>query len=179
MHEQVSVLLTVIGPDRPGIVEAISGLVSENDASWVESRMARMASQFAGILRVTVPSQKADELMKSLGTLGTRGLRVHVERDDGVRPNDAPKTIHLDLLGNDRPGIVREISRVLAAHGVNIEELHTECVHAPMDGRELFKATATLSVPPELSLDKLRGTVEAIAGDLMVDVSFDEAPPKR
>ena len=83
--------------------------------------------------------------------------------------------ILLELIGGDRPGIVHKISEALAARGVNVDELKTECDGAPWSGGTLFKAMARLRAPRALDLDQLRESLEAIAGDLMVDISIGEA----
>jgi len=57
----VSLVLTVIGPDRPGLVESLSQAIAQQEGNWLESRMARMAGQFAGILRVNIEEERAEE----------------------------------------------------------------------------------------------------------------------
>jgi glycine cleavage system regulatory protein len=169
-----SLVVTVIGKDRPGLVESVSAAVEAHGGSWVESRMSRLAGEFAGILRVTVPTVKADGLSGALEGLRTEGLRVVVER--GVEEAvEEGRLIALELVGSDRPGIVHKISEALAARGVNVDELNTECEGAPWSGGTLFKAMARLRVPKGLDLDQLREGLEAIAGDLMVDISIGEA----
>ncbi|MCG8448861.1 MAG: ACT domain-containing protein, partial [Pirellulales bacterium] len=81
--------------------------------------------------------------------------------------------VQLSLVGQDRPGIVREISRLLAAHGVNVEELNTECKRAPNSGQELFQAHAQLRLPTGVSVDTLRTALEQVASDMMVDISLE------
>ena len=168
-----SLVVTVIGKDRPGLVESVSAVVEEHGGSWVESRMSRLAGEFAGILRVSVPADRAKTLSEALQTLRSEGLRVVVER--GVEEAvEAAHVIVLELVGSDRPGIVHKISEALAARGVNVEELNTECEGAPWSGDTLFKARARLRAPKALDLDQLRESLEAIAGDLMVDISLGE-----
>jgi len=168
-----SLVVTVIGKDRPGLVELVSAVVEEHGGDWVESRMSRLAGEFAGILRVSVPAVQADILSKELEGLRSEGLRVVVER--GVEDTvEEGHVIVLELIGSDRPGIVHKISEALAARGVNVEELNTECDGAPWSGDTLFKAMARLRAPRELDLDQLRESLEAIAGDLMVDISIGE-----
>ena len=168
-----SLVVTVIGKDRPGLVELVSAVVEEHGGDWVESRMSRLAGEFAGILRVSVPAAQADTLSKALEGLRSEGLRVVVER--GVEETvQEGHMIVLELIGSDRPGIVHKISEALAARGVNVEELNTECDGAPWSGDTLFKAMARLRAPRALDLDQLRESLEAIAGDLMVDISIGE-----
>ena len=67
-----------------------------------------------------------------------------------------------------------DIASALARHHVNVEELDTECIDAPMSGQKMFKARARLNLPPEASLDQLREELEGVAHDLMVDVTLGE-----
>ena len=169
-----SLVVTVIGKDRPGLVESVSAAIEGQGGSWVESRMSRLAGQFAGILRASVPAERVDALSEALEALRSDGLRVVVERGVEETVEDG-YAIVLDLIGSDRPGIVHRISEALAARGVNVDELKTECDGAPWSGGTLFKATARLRVPGTLDLDQLRESLEAIASDLMVDISIGEA----
>jgi len=169
-----SLVVTVIGKDRPGLVESVSAAVEEYGGSWVESRMSRLAGEFAGILRVSVPAAQADALAGALEALRADGLRVVVERGFEETAEEG-HLIVLELIGSDRPGIVHKISEALAARGVNVDELNTECEGAPWSGGTLFKAMARLRAPKGLDLDQLRESLEAIAADLMVDISIGEA----
>lgn len=171
MH--TSLVLTVIGPDRPGLVEAIAAVIARHGANWEESRMAQLGGQFAGMLRVTVPEVAQDALEDALAGLGSVGLNVTVARATGMQAQ-APKLLHLNLVGQDRPGIVREIAEALARRGVSIESLETRCVSASMSGELLFEAEAVLAVPPALAADELRMALEALANELMVDLDLAE-----
>jgi glycine cleavage system regulatory protein len=169
-----SLVVTVIGKDRPGLVESVAAAIEAQGGSWVESRMSRLAGQFAGILRASVPAANVDALSGALEALRSDGLRVVIER--GVEESvDEGYAIVLELIGSDRPGIVHKVSEALAARGINVDELNTECDGAPWSGEALFKARAKLRAPQTLDLDQLRESLEAIAGDLMVDISIGEA----
>jgi glycine cleavage system regulatory protein len=170
-----SLVLTVIGDDKPGIVEQIADQVLAAGGNWEESRMARLAGKFAGILRVSVDAGQAEALSSRLNT-SSLGLTVVVE-GAGEGPETEFRTIRLDVLGNDHPGIIRDISRVLAQHGVNIEELETGVTSAPMSGETLFRARINVRTPPSVGLDWLRSRLESLASELMVDVTVDEGQP--
>jgi glycine cleavage system regulatory protein len=164
-------VLTVIAKDQPGLVERLAQCVADHGGNWLESRMSRMAGQFAGILRVAVPAKAHAELVEALQGLSVDGIRVLLEHG-GVEPSGNWKPIHLDLVGNDRPGIIRDITRLLAEHGVNLESLITEVTPAPMSSELLFHAEAQLAVPQELSLDVLQAKLETLADDLMVELNL-------
>lgn len=168
-----SLVVTIIGLDEPGVVEAVSDAVLAHGANWEASKMARLAGRFAGILLVTVDADKADAVVADLRGLVGKGLEVAVERS-AASPRQDVRTLRLELVGNDRPGITREISHALATRGVNVDELSTECSEAPMAGGTLFRLVAELSSPRSLGVSELTEALETVAGDLMVDLHIDE-----
>lgn len=171
-----SLVLTVIGPDRPGLVESIAETVARYGANWIESRMSHLSGQFAGLLRVDVPEREATALVAALESLTGSGLRVQVvtaPTEPAPAANIGGHTTVLELVGQDRPGIVREVSRALATRGVNVEDLETYCSSAPMSGETLFHARAALRLPSDAVLTELRKALEELGDELMVDVSLD------
>jgi len=170
----VNLVLTVIGRDKPGLVELLSQTVAVHEGNWLESRMSRLAGEFAGIVRVNVPEACSLALTEALEELEPKGLRVMVARSEIPVVGLGLRAIRLELVGGDRPGIIRDVSQALARRDVNVDELDTECSPAPMAGGMLFKATAHLRVPPEVDLEQLRRDLEEIAQDLMVDITLDD-----
>jgi glycine cleavage system regulatory protein len=171
---QRSLVMTVLGRDRPGLVRSVAALVAEHGGNWLESRMSRLGGHFAGILRIEAPLERADDLSRALQQL--EGLQIVVYPDQAAEPVQGRQQV-LDLVGQDRPGIVRQIAKTLAAHGVNVEELDTECSSAAMSGETLFKAHALLKIPAECDPAALRRELERIAEDLIVDISLAEVAP--
>jgi len=167
-------VLTVIGEDKPGLVETLSRTVTERGGNWLECRMSRMAGKFAGIVRVSAPEAAVDGLIAALDELEVQGLRVGCERSGRTEPGESFTPMRLELVGADQPGIVRAISQALSRRGVNVEELSTECSDAPMSGESLFRATARLRLPSDLSVDDLRQELEQVANSLMVDLTLVE-----
>ncbi len=169
-----ALVLTVIGEDRPGLVEALAQLIAEHDGSWDESRMARLAGHFAGVVQIHLPDDRAGALVEALPGLADRGLAVTVvDSDWSLASVDHRHSIRLELVGQDRPGIVREISAALAALGVSVQDLRTVVESAPMSGESLFRAEAELAPPAGVGLDAIRGRLERIADELMVDVHLE------
>ncbi|MCI0570388.1 MAG: ACT domain-containing protein [Myxococcaceae bacterium] len=169
---KTSLVITFTGSDRPGIVSALSQVVASHGGNWERSRMARLAGRFAGILQVSVDADHADPLASELERVA--GLTVLVDRNPPSELAVSQRRLRLELTGADRPGIVREVTSALARRGVNIEELSTESVSAPMSGEALFKATADLRCSSQLDCDTLREDVERLSDDLMVDISLEE-----
>lgn len=161
--------MTVIGKDRTGLVESVAQLVTEHGGNWLESRMCRLGGEFAGILRVHVPVERRATLEAALAQLA--GLTIVVRPDEASTSAEPAQLAALEVVGQDRPGIVREITHALSAQGINVEELATECVSAPMSGEPLFQAKAKLLVPGEVALDKLRQTLENAVPGMTVELS--------
>jgi len=171
---QIPLVMTVIGPDRPGLVDMVATIVADHEGNWLESRMAHLGGHFAGILRIQAPAEREPALTRALRELQSQGLTVVVHPDRPDVPARARISALLEIIGQDRPGIVRQISRTLASFGVNVEELHTECQSAPMSGESLFKAVVKLHLPADRNAADLRKALEKIAADLLVDISFAE-----
>lgn len=170
------VVLTVVGRDRPGLVAALSAPVEAHGGSWQRSQMARLAGHFAGVVEVGVPDHAVAALEADLAALADDGLTVHLTRTAAPEPR-ATGDGQLHVLGNDRPGILAEVARVLAAHGVGIEELVTETREAPMAGGTLFEVDAVLSVPAGTDEARVRTDLEGLAAELIVELAFGPAAP--
>lgn len=169
-----SLVVTAIGPDRPGIVNLLSDVAQRHGASWAASRMANLAGQFAGMVHFEVSRAQAEALAKALVALESEGLRIVIARSDSPPPALERRRVRLELVGHDRPGIVRDLSASLAQRGVSIEELHTHVASAAMSGEQLFKVKALLAVPADLPDAELQRGLEALANEMMVDVGLGE-----
>jgi len=175
---QIPLVMTIISPDRTGLVESIARVVADHGGNWLESRMCRLGGEFAGILRVEIPAEKKAALLAALQKLQANGLQILVRADQAATAVVAGRQTKLEIVGSDRPGIVREITAALARASVNVEEFSSEVVSAPMSGEVLFRATARLQLPERCDLAALKKDLEKIAADLLVDVSFAELTGK-
>ncbi|HEY5044006.1 MAG TPA: ACT domain-containing protein [Verrucomicrobiae bacterium] len=166
----IPLVMTLIGPDRTGLVESVARAVAGHGGNWLESRMCRLGGEFAGILRIEIPAEKKAPLLDALQKIS--GLNVVVRADGTTISAADSRQTKLEIVGSDRPGIVREITSALARANVNVEEFSSEVVSAPMSGETLFKAGARLQLPEHCDLAALKTDLEKIAADLQVDVSF-------
>lgn len=171
-----SLVLTVIGNDKPGLIETLSQTIADHGGSWMESRLARLAGKFAGVLRVSVPDANAKALTAALLAEDSQGLSVIVERAPAQDSAATDRALSLQLIGQDRPGIVREVAQALGQVKGTIDEMESEIVDASMSGETLFQAHVKLRVPGSVPVEDLRGVLEALADELMVDITLDEAP---
>jgi len=169
-----SIVLTIMAKDQPGIIQTVSSVLQKHGGSWTQSSMSSLAGQFAGILLVSVPDENTVACQQELHGLESQGLRVisHISK----QPIAAEETnvYVLDLVGNDRHGIVHDITTVLSNRNVNVRDLETLVEAASMGGGELFRARAELVVPVSTDIGMLESEIEDLANDLMVDISFEK-----
>lgn len=161
------VVMTVLAPDRTGIVKLLSETVTDHGGSWLESRMARMAGQFAGILRVECEQSGVEALLEALAGLEAQGLTIQAKCEDVASPAERCR-LNLDVVGNDCPGIVRSLSTAIAAAGANIDDLHTSLESAPMSGQPIFHAVGVVSLLQSEQASQLIESIEALGDDLAV-----------
>jgi glycine cleavage system regulatory protein len=164
-----SLIVSILGPDRPGIVKTISDCAKAHNANWADSMLATYAGHFAGIIHLHVPPQNAAALVTAIEGLNSASMRVmHVEARDAAAA--ALRELNLKVVGNDRPGIVNSIANALARLGVNIRKLQSRIASAPMAGSEIFYLRADLAVPESVDESALKAALEALADELMVDI---------
>ncbi|HPA17708.1 MAG TPA: ACT domain-containing protein [Verrucomicrobiae bacterium] len=169
--------MTLIGPDRPGLVGSIAAAVAGHGGNWEESRMSHLGGQFAGILRARVPAPKEAALVAALRALESQGLQMILHPEAASAKVPGEELVSMEIVGLDRPGIVSQISAALARRGVNVEELNTECAAAPMSGEVMFHANAQLRLPAGCTVGNLSADLGAIAADLMIEVKI-KSPPR-
>lgn len=166
----IPLIVTVTAADKPGLVENLARIINRHGGNWLDSRMARMGGQCAGILRVDIAREQVDPLRDDLQQLASLGINIQLTVSDEAESSPQQR-LYLTLVGNDRPGIVHEVSAILSSHGINVEQLETRCEPAPMSSESLFHARARLSLLPQTDVEALRADLENLADELMVELS--------
>jgi len=168
-----SIVLTIIAADQPGIINTVSKTLTDHGGNWTQSSMSSLAGQFAGILLASVPSENTEACLADLRALESSGLRVIAHGGGEQVATEKTTTYNLSLVGNDRPGIVHDISTLLATYKVSVQDFESMVEAASMGGGELFKASVQLVVPENVDIDELATELEDLANDLMVDIHFN------
>jgi len=169
-----SLVATVMGPDRPGIVSLLSERAQGFGANWAGSRIATLSGQFAGLVHFEVSPQNAEPLAAALSGLQPSGVHVAIAKKEQIPVPAGRRAVKLELVGHDRPGIVRDLSGSLASRRVSIEDLHTEIVDGATPAEHLFKVKALLVVPETVPNDELRRALEPLMKEMMVDIALGE-----
>jgi methionyl-tRNA formyltransferase len=174
-----SLVVSVVGPDRHGIVNLLADRAQRYGANWATSRMTRLAGEFAGTVHFEVPNEHADALVAALRQLESSGLQVLIARSDGAKVPDTLRSFELELVGEDRVGIVNNLTRMLAERGISIENIHTEIVRGGVTGKQTFKVGAHLLLPAALSAEQLRRDLGTLASEMMLDIALGERSPSN
>ena len=167
-----SLVITVVGPDRPGLVRALSEQATAFGANWSDSVMANFAGQFAGIVHLQVPVEQSADLQAALRAIDSDKLHIQVVLADGQPAAAAVRRIALALVGHDRPGIIQSIATRLAEHGVSIDTMKTHIASGAMSGEQMFHLDARLTIPGDLDIEQLQTGLEGLANELMVDITL-------
>lgn len=168
-----TLVLTLVGDDRAGLVAAVADVVDAHGGNWENSELAELAGAFAGIVEVSVAAERADGLRSALAALdGLLTVSVH-PGEKGRADAAPPRLLTIRVLGNDHPGIVREVSSALRAHDLSIERMTTETRDAAMAGGRLFEATVSARVPASVDLAAVTEDLERLAAEIQVDVTVE------
>jgi len=180
---QTSFIVTFIGDDRPGLVEQLSAAIEKNQGNWQESRLSQLGGKFAGLILVALPEDGGPSLEADLAALAASGISVRVSATGiiaGTRRAQAPvaapipgRDIALSVIGPDRRGIVREISRALAQRQINVLEMTSDVQSAPMSAELIFTARIAAWIPEATNMDELRASLDEIADHMTLEIDLD------
>ncbi len=171
---ETSYIVTFIGDDRPGLVESLSRVIESNRGNWLESRLSQLGGKFAGLVLVTLPDDNGTALETDLKDLSASGLSVRVTPASAMAATSRGRSITLKVIGPDRLGIVREISRALAQREVNVVEMDSEVSSAPMSAELIFSARIDAEIPEHIDLDDLEDSLEEIANTMTLEIDLEQ-----
>jgi glycine cleavage system transcriptional repressor len=168
--EQRYLVLTAVGPDRPGLVQEIAGAVHGAGANLEDSRMAILGGEFAVLLLVTGAPEAVRSVQQDVPALEERlGLHIFVKETRSVTAPGKFLLYRLRVSGVDRPGIVSGVSKVFAGRAINVASLDSRIVYAPLSGTPMFVLNAELQVPSEVALRELRRDLAATCDEENLD----------
>lgn len=169
-----TMVLTVYGDDRAGLVDSLAEAIDDNGGSWDKSYMAELVGKFAGVVAVTVPDPKVAGLLAALEPLRAQGLDIAAHAVEASAAPEAHREMTLVISGQDHPGIIHDVSHALAEREISIAELATETSDAPMSGGTLFEAHLTLHAAQTTSFAELHDAIAKVADELVVDFELRE-----
>ncbi len=165
-------ILSVIGSDRPGLTQAIASAVLSAGGNWLESHLSQLGGLYVG--SVLVEAGDADALRAAVSAVDAQGLDVRIAPAVETTGPEG-QAVAFSLVGQDQPGIVHQVTAVLAGLNANIEAFETRMSVEPYSGAPLFHLDARLRLPPALDAEAVKAALETISAEIMVDISLTPA----
>ncbi|WP_420935085.1 glycine cleavage system protein R [Alteromonas sp. A081] len=163
-----SIVINIMGQDKPGLVDALAKCIYAHKGNWLGSSFAHMAGLFTGFVEVQVSAEGKQPLIDAIEALPDITVQ-HVAALGSQETNVVKYTV--EVMGNDKPGIVQELTNVLNQFNLNILTFASHCESAPNWGSLIFKAKAEIGVPAKFDDGALQDALEALANDLVVDIT--------
>ena len=167
-------VLSVVGSDRPGLTQALAAAVLSAGGNWLESHLSRLGGLYVGSVLVELEADGVDAFRSAVRTVDAHGLEVRIAPALEA-PGPDGETLHFRLVGQDRPGIVNQVTAALSGLDANIETFTTWITAEPHSGAPLFNMEASLRLPPELQVARVQAALEGISAEIMVDISLTPA----
>lgn len=168
-------VITAVGPDRPGIASDFTGHVRGAGANLADSRMMNLRGHFALIVLVEGSPEILEglksRLRKSASELGLTFDFSAAPKAEGVK--GVP--FRLKTYSMDQPGIVHEVTTFLREQNINIEQLETSLESAPFMGTPVFTMRLLMLVPSATNVKALRRALEELGDTLNCDIDLDPA----
>jgi glycine cleavage system regulatory protein len=168
-------VLSVVGSDRPGLTKALAAAVLSAGGNWLESHLSRLGGLYVGSVLVELAPEGVERLRSAVGAVDAHGLEVRIAPAI-EEPVAAGEALHFSLVGQDRLGIVDQVTAVLSGLDANIETFRTWISAEPHSGAPLFHMDAQLRLPPQLQAAGVQTALEGISAEIMVDISLTPAP---
>jgi len=171
-------ILSVVGSDRPGLTSALAGAVLGAGGNWLESHLSQLGGLYVGSVLVALAPERLEALREAVGRVDDEGLTVRIapaREGAAAAATTAGPLLQLDLVGQDRPGIVNEVTAALGGLGANIETFRTWVVAEPHSGAPMFHMAATLALPAGLAAEAVQGALEDISAEILVDIALTPA----
>lgn len=164
-----TLIFTLVGKDKPGLIDSLAQRVFELDGNWLASNFSHMAGQFAGFAQIDLPKDKHQTFIKLLEKHPDLTITMVSAEEQADEEADIAD---IQVMGNDKRGIVQELTSILNQFNINIMRFESSCESAPNWGGLLFKAQAKIAIPKGFDLDPLQEALEDIANDLVVDIEL-------
>lgn len=169
-------ILSIVGSDRPGLTQALASAVLAAGGNWLESHLSRLGGLYVGSVLVELSADRVDDLRAAVSAVDAVGLEVRIA-PSAEAPATGGDIIAFTLVGQDRPGIVHQVTAALSRLDVNIEAFETRLSTEAHSGAPLFHMEAQLRLPAAISAEAVQAALEEISGEIMVDISLAPSSP--
>ena len=174
---RTSIVLTLTGKDRIGIVEEVTKLLLDLGGNVETSRMARLGGEFAILMLASMPGEQLASLARNIGQLTSQGYKITTSQTAQIYAETHPEGLlhQVEIHGADHEGIVHGIAHYLSQRNINIESMDTGTTRAPVSGTPLFTMSALVAVPESLRNEDWEGELKQVADHLNMEIKVTPA----
>lgn len=169
-----SLVISALGKDQPGIVNNITGPITDMGCNIADSRMTILGGEFAILMMVDGPWNAISKLEELLPTLQEKlGLTIISRRTEMVDEESAVIPYAVNVVSLDHPGIVNQLAGFFSSRNINIHELYTDSYRAAHTGTQMFSASMTVHIPASISIAQLRDEFLEFCDELNLDAALE------
>jgi len=167
-------VISAVGEDQPGIVNALSEKVLESGCNFVDSRMTVLGGEFAILMMVSGSWNTIAKLESTLPALEKQLQLTIISKQTEIRDQSAKKIPYMiEVVSMDHPGIVNNIADFFSSRNINIEDLSTGSYSAAHTGTAMFTMHMVISIPADLHLGNLREQFTEFCDNLNLDAIME------
>jgi len=165
-------VVTIIGPDRRGLVARITEEIVSKNANIEESHMTRLGGEFAVLMLLSLSNGNRKNLVEGLKKLNSDQVKVFIKETNLQRLKvfEGFVPYEISVIGADHEGIVHHVAEYIAGMHIQVDAMETYVTKAPVTGTPLFSMHAEVQAPPNIKLPMLRNKLEELGHQLGVDI---------
>jgi glycine cleavage system transcriptional repressor len=170
------VVISSMGPDRPGLVKEIAEFFTARGINIERSRGCVLGNEFGMIILTSGKTDDIERLIKDLDSLREKTkLEINVRKTKAPSHRDALPSIPYKLIATsiDHPGIIHQICKALQLRGVSIEDVSTNVDNNPVTGANVFHMACYFSLPLAVKIIDLKNDFNRISDEYNIDIRFD------
>ena len=170
------VVISSMGPDRPGLAKEIAEFFTARGINIERSRGCVLGNEFGMIILTSGKTDDIERLIKDLDSLREKTkLEINVRKTKAPSHRDALPSIPYKLIATsiDHPGIIHQICKSLQLRGVSIEDISTNVDNNPVTGANVFHMACYFSLPPAVKIIDLKNDFNRISDEYNIDIRFD------
>jgi glycine cleavage system transcriptional repressor len=163
-------VISALGRDRPGIVDALTKAILDNGCNIIDSRMMVLGGEFSILLMLSGPWNAIAKMEDVVEALEKHLDLTIIARRTALRePQSGCLPYTVEVVSIDHPGIVNQVAHFFSSRNINIEDLYTSTYPAAHTGTPMFSLTMTAGVPGHIHIASLREEFMHFCDDLNLD----------
>ncbi len=174
---QEYLVISAIGEDKPGIINALSKEATRNQCNILDTRMTVLGGEFALLMMISGQPAAIESAAGALSAAADKlGLTTILKRTQPRKASTSSRPYRVEVVAIDHPGIVTEIAGFFSSRDMNIEEMETGAYAAAHTGTPMFSLEMTVNIPGTVAVAGLKDAFIAFCDERNLDATIE---PRR